>query len=362
MKHKKNHLLLGSFVIVGAFLIVGAIVTLGAKGAFRKGVMMESYFIEPVTGLDKGSPVRFRGVQIGKVQEITMSRAVYESEAEYNYALVRVVVYPELLGIPLQEDMVGKTREHLERGLRVKLVQTNIAGMTHLDAVYAEPPRPEDELKYDWTPATIYVPSTPSTFEAFKKPAERLLEELSNTDIAGTVAAARKTFETIDRALKDADIAGLRQEVQGFLADARETLADVRAEVQRLSAQAQTTLQNADAALTKANTLLGKPELEQAIARLDQLTENADKALIDMRKLLRRADRTVVSVQNAVHGRGRDIAAIADGLRELIDNLNSLSGTLERYPSLLLFGNAPKPADKTSADKTSATKAPEASK
>ncbi len=32
------------------------------------------------------------------------------------------------------------------------------------------------------------------------------------------------------------------------------------------------------------------------------------------------------------------------GLRQLIQNLNVLTGNLEEYPSLLFLGNAPKPA------------------
>ena len=44
MRHQKNHLFLGIFMISGLFLIVGAITVLGARDAFAYGEYMESYF------------------------------------------------------------------------------------------------------------------------------------------------------------------------------------------------------------------------------------------------------------------------------------------------------------------------------
>jgi ABC-type transporter Mla subunit MlaD len=140
----------------------------------------------------------------------------------------------------------------------------------------------------------------------------------------------------------DADLAGISAKLE-------ETLNTMQAEVTQLGNKARQTLRTADGAINRADDLLKKPELERALARLDSLSSNADQAILDFRKLVNRSNQTVVKVQNAVHGRGRDIAAITDGLRELVDNLNSLTGMLERHPSLFVFGTPPKPAAKSPA-------------
>ncbi len=348
MRHQKNHLFLGIFVISGLFLIVGAITVLGARDAFAYGEYMESYFEEPVTGLDKGSPVRFRGVRIGEVTEMTTTGLAYNITGRHkNYALVRVRVYPGLLGISPDDNFNQVIAERIEQGLRVKRVESNFAGTAHVAAVFD--PSAENNLVPSWKPTSIYVPATTSTFENFKVSAEMVLEKLKKADIVGFIETAKRTFNNVDQALMDADLSGISGKME-------ETFNTMQAELTQLGNKARQTLQNADGAIARAETLLAKPELERAIARLDSLSSNADEAILDFRKLVNRSTQTVVKVQNAVHGRGRDIAAITGGLRELVDNLNSLSGMLERHPSLFVFGTAPKAAPK-SADAPAASNA-----
>ena len=129
MRHQKNHLFLGIFVISGMFLIVGAVTVLGARDAFTYGEYLESYFEEPINGLDKGSPVKFRGVRIGEVTKISTTGLEYNiTGKDKNYALVRVKVYPGLLGISPEDDFDEVIEARVNQGLRVKRVESNFAG------------------------------------------------------------------------------------------------------------------------------------------------------------------------------------------------------------------------------------------
>jgi len=328
MRHQKNHLFLGIFVIAGIFLIAGTVTLLGARAGFREGVAMESYFTEPVTGLDEGSLLRFRGVPIGKVTEITTTGAAY-GQSDHNYALVRVEVYPELLGIPAKADIAELLKHRVQHhGLRVQLTETGFTGSAHLNAVYIA--NPEPKLDFSWKPRTYYVPAATSTLEGFVVSLQAVLNKLKAADIVGVVDAAKRTFGKIDEALLEADVAGLSTK-------AKEALASLQAQVTELGNRTGGTLDKVDKTLAKADTLLEKPELHKAIT-------NAEAATADFGKLVQRTNRTVLVVQRAVSTRGRDLSAITDGLRELVDNLNSLSGMLERHPSLAVFGKPPKQA------------------
>ncbi|MCZ6483800.1 MAG: MlaD family protein, partial [Alphaproteobacteria bacterium] len=70
METRASYILVGSFVlafVAGAF----AIVTWFAKTEFdRKPAQYHVYFTESVTGLEIGSPVRYRGVAVGSVADI----------------------------------------------------------------------------------------------------------------------------------------------------------------------------------------------------------------------------------------------------------------------------------------------------
>ena len=65
-----NHWKLGLFVVLGLGTLLVASVWLGARRFERKTFVAYSYFDEPVTGLEVGSPVRFRGMTIGTIQDI----------------------------------------------------------------------------------------------------------------------------------------------------------------------------------------------------------------------------------------------------------------------------------------------------
>ena len=47
---------------------------------FKEAALVETYIEESVQGLDIGSPMKFRGVLVGKVEEITLTSAVYDTK------------------------------------------------------------------------------------------------------------------------------------------------------------------------------------------------------------------------------------------------------------------------------------------
>ncbi|MEJ2098118.1 MAG: MlaD family protein [Deltaproteobacteria bacterium] len=62
--------MVGMFVVIGLSLAVVAIIWLGMANYFEEGQLYVAYFDESVQGLDKDSPVKYRGVSIGRVYSI----------------------------------------------------------------------------------------------------------------------------------------------------------------------------------------------------------------------------------------------------------------------------------------------------
>ena len=70
MSANASYFKIGLFVILGSLLIVTAIVIFGAGAIFQEYIYVESYFEDSVQGLSVGSPMKFRGVDVGQVSEI----------------------------------------------------------------------------------------------------------------------------------------------------------------------------------------------------------------------------------------------------------------------------------------------------
>src|SRR5205807_5729109 len=88
-----NHWKLGLFVLLAVGTMLGALFWLGARRFRRESFRAVSYFDESVQGLDVGSPVKFRGVTVGTVADITIApdhRHVQVTSNIYVDALVRL--------------------------------------------------------------------------------------------------------------------------------------------------------------------------------------------------------------------------------------------------------------------------------
>ncbi|HEY9074532.1 MAG TPA: MlaD family protein, partial [Desulfobaccales bacterium] len=70
MAGKTSKFMVGLFVTLGVILIVVAIIWVGATKYFEKGNMYVTYFDESVQGLQKDSTVKYRGVEVGRVEQI----------------------------------------------------------------------------------------------------------------------------------------------------------------------------------------------------------------------------------------------------------------------------------------------------
>lgn len=74
METRGHYVLIGAFVLGIATLALLAVLWLGKHSLDREFDHYEVYFQEAVTGLAKGSPVQYNGIQIGEVRSLRLSR------------------------------------------------------------------------------------------------------------------------------------------------------------------------------------------------------------------------------------------------------------------------------------------------
>ena len=119
-----NHWKLGLFVVAGILAAAGTVFWLAAHRFQRDALQAVSYFDESVQGLDVGSPVKFRGVTIGTVTDITISpdhRHVQVMSDVYLDSLTR-------LGLHIPKKNTGEV--FIDPNLRVQLAAADTTPVT----------------------------------------------------------------------------------------------------------------------------------------------------------------------------------------------------------------------------------------
>src|SRR5205809_7672033 len=126
MSQRANYFKLGLFVIGAIVAGVAVLLVIGTGRWFKPRVTMETYFNESVQGLDIGSKMKYRGVEVGQVTRISFTYVKYEQDKPMGdrkrYVLVEAQIQPRIVGGRAANDIASpeSTALEVEKGLRVK--------------------------------------------------------------------------------------------------------------------------------------------------------------------------------------------------------------------------------------------------
>jgi phospholipid/cholesterol/gamma-HCH transport system substrate-binding protein/paraquat-inducible protein B len=307
----------GLFVFIGMALIGSCTVILGGRNLFEEPILMETYFDESVQGLEVGSPIKLRGVKIGSVSEIQFVAEEYPIEnledlMQYGQmVLVTVEVFPAdtATGKISFQERKARIERMIERGMRLRLTTAGLTGTSFIQADYLDPER-HPPMKIAWEPRNLYVPSAPSTMATISTAAERIAERLEKVEVDKVVADLDTLIVTVTDAVRDLDVASLRQGGSQMIEDLRRTSRAVRQVLQRAESEG-----------------VGA-KAEEA---LDQMTA------------------TLVRVQSMIESGRYDFELALENLRVTSENMRELTDTLRSQPSLLLRSSPPQPSQKVSS-------------
>lgn len=124
MRKKPNSKLIGLFIVCGV-LMFGAVIGMfiAEKITLQNQSMVVMYFSESLRGLDVGSPVVFKGVNIGRVSKIDLITNLKESEFS-------IPVYVSFNRQNFNPSLPNETRQQVltqlvDKGLRARLNTQN---------------------------------------------------------------------------------------------------------------------------------------------------------------------------------------------------------------------------------------------
>ena len=271
MSKKANPAVIGGFVVGAAVLALFAVVLLGGGQFLTKKQTFALFFDGSLNGLNVGSPVLFRGVQVGEVSDIVVRTYATERKAE-------ITVYIEL--DPSRVERVGETTPDpvatinamIEHGLRAKLeTQSFVTGVLAINLDF-HPDKPAtypgDDHRYP------EIPTIPSTLE-------EVTETLASLPIHELFTNAKQAIKSIKELVSS-------EELMSAIRSLDETIKEVGELARNLDRRIGPLTNSITDAANAASTTL-----EIAQARIASIESTLDDTLEEYRQLARNVNAQV---------------------------------------------------------------------
>ncbi len=311
-----NHWKLGLFVVAGSVLALATTGYLASRSLRKETVDYTSYFDESVTGLEVGSPVKFRGVTIGNVSSIDI--APDRRHVAITYQLGVSVL--DRLG--LATGLGQETTLPAPPDLRAQLGSSGITGVKYVSLDFFDI-RSNPALKLPFPVAGNYIPSASSTMKNLEDSVVRAVDAFPRL-----AADLTTMLQHINIILGDVESQQLPAKVNGVLANADRMIGELRNELGQLKTAELS--KDAQAAIARLNTVL--TSLDDTIARV-----NGDRGVLTS---MQRASDSVGDVAANARGYGPELGATMRDLRDAAEAIRQLADALELDSDMLLKGRA----------------------
>jgi phospholipid/cholesterol/gamma-HCH transport system substrate-binding protein len=294
---------LGLFVTVGVILGVVAIIWVGASKYFEKGERYVTYFNESVQGLQQDSAVKYRGVDVGRVEGIRVAP---------DNRLIEVI-------------MKIRLKEEVEKNNVAYLRVVGITGIVFIELDRRDPEEPDLSPRIDFASEYPIIPSKPSQLRQIFSGIDEIVEKIKQVDLEGISKSITHSAKAAENLL-----AGPRtQKVLENLESISVNLDQTVARVEKITAEGnlEGIVGETRAALVEARALIAVTRDELKALRLAETAEKTNRVVDN----LSRTSRTTA----------RDVQVMSDNLRRASETLERLVERLESNPSDLLFSRTP---------------------
>lgn len=341
MSAKANYFKIGVFIVSALAITVIAIVVLSGGKWFKEVVYWESYFDESVQGLAVGSPIKYRGVQIGTVEAIEFVGDAYGpelgSEDRQRYGRYVRVTGSAAHATPhlSEEEHAASLASSISSGLRVRLTSQGVTGVVFLEADYFDP-TVYPAMKVPWNPHYEHMPSAPSAVTVLGAALHNIARNLELTDVHQLAGDLDALLLDLSKLVKETDLQQVSREAGRTLAEFQ----DMARQARRLIENPEIRTMISDAAGTAEGTRHLVADLSQASKQIKIASERFPDAFARLEGMVQRID-------ELVSNKSHDIEETVENLRMMSENIRELTDNAKRYPAQLFLGEPPPRAGAT---------------
>jgi len=271
---------------------VAGIIWVGASSFFQKGQRYISYFDESVEGLQADSSVKYRGVDVGRVEQI------------------QVAPDNKLVGVVMKINLRGDLP-------KTTIAQLRAAGITGVKFIGLDRPSPEERAlspKIDFFSEYPIIPTRPSEIQRLLAAANVILEKFQEIDTKGISDQVMLTTKAMQNFLQGKEMTGILAKLHGTAGN-----------LDRLTGRF-----DEKVSAKKLDEILGGTR--DSIKQINQLLASVQKDLQAMK-----LPETVSRYRTVA----RDAAALTDDLQRASASLDQFLDRLKERPPDLFFGKSP---------------------
>jgi len=311
MAAEKNYVRLGLFVLIGLVVMIATGLFFLERARSREVIKMVTYTTENVTGLDVSSPVKYRGVPVGRVDDIRVNPDGTTIEIDFE------VFTDRLTSIGAKEATLrGLATAAVLPRLRARIVGNPVTGEAYV--LLDIPKEPTPPMALNFTPTRPYVPAMPSPMAAVQDRIPAILESAQTTlqtlteiiaKVPDSLQRSDRFFTSIERVFREAQLPELSAELRSFSRTSTRDIGQIRADLDDLLGP--------EGALNRF-----AEEARQAIRDAD--VPKSSQAARDA------ADRTILAAD--------DLRRSLPAMREALEQMRELARRLEEQPESVVYG------------------------
>jgi phospholipid/cholesterol/gamma-HCH transport system substrate-binding protein len=330
MASQKTKFVVGLFLVAGIGIALLAFIWLGMSRYFEKGRYYVTYFNESVQGLDKDSPVKYRGVSVGRVASISVAP---------DSKLIKVVLKIDT-GMVLDTNIVAQLRAvGITGGVFVELDQKK------KDAPDLSPP-------LSFPSEYPIVASKPSELGTILKGVDDIINKFKALDLEGISEKVKFDLDIIEKTIQEANVKGVSRKLEASL-DQINRILDYQ-QWDKIITTTQSTVQAANEFFVKGNATL--THVEDAFAQVRGIIADNEQsirqALKNVNQAIERTASLATGADETFSYMRRNLLVSAQNLEKASENLNRLMEILAQQPSQLVFGEpAPRRKMEPESDK-----------
>jgi paraquat-inducible protein B len=313
--------LVGLFVIAAVLLLLGGVLAI-SSGLFTQWRTWVVFLPGAASGLKEGSPVTMRGVQIGQVKEVELFFTGRGHQVGIMVVIqVRRGSIKTLGGVAQVASLSDAevVRQQVAEGLRAEVKSSS-------------PIAGQKSIELDFHPErkarftglqTPYpeVPTAPTGLEQLNEKVEETLKKISEIPIEEVVTQLRDTLQSAQGLLDSGDLRRAVTNLRVAMATANQTLK-----------RADRTMGSVDGLVADTRTTI--TTANDTVKSLGSAVDNINHTLATVDRNVERTAETQL-----------EAARTLDEMRELMKSLRFLIDTLQQHPEALLQGK-PEPKEK----------------
>ena len=296
-------------------------------------------FEESVSGLTIGSEVRYQGIRIGEVSELS---AIVVGEGETANVRLQAVlsIEPNRLGMGADatpEDALSLLSEFVNRGLRARMVTGNIlSGSLNVELVEVADALPAI-MNFTSGPYPV-IPTTQSDISDVAATAEGVLARINALPVEELMDGAIDLMDSLEQLATDEDTRDVPRAVKSLLDEARGLVA--AEDTQAVPGDLRKVINDLNAIITEVTEANLVGDIDRAIAvatdaanNIEEATRNLPQITADIEALTKRANTlefealvaSATDTLNAIEGLvgTEDARALPGSLNGALDQLRA---------------------------------------